>query len=151
MKRSAGILPYKYIDNKLYVYLEHPGGPYYENRDIWSICKGEYIEEKPIDAAIREFREESGVSISKDKLSFLSSHKVHNNKLVTIFITNTDIDPSKMTSNTFTKEYPKGSGIIQEFPEMDRYEWMDINIAKEKIVESQLYFLNKLEEKLERR
>ena len=149
MKRSAGILPYKYIDNKLYVYLEHPGGPYYENRDIWSICKGEYIEEKPIDAAIREFKEESGVTISKDKLSFLSSHKVHNNKLVTIFTTNTDIDPSRMTSNTFTKEYPKGSGIIQEFPEMDKGQWFSIEDAYKKIVKSQIPFLSKLEGTLE--
>ena len=39
----------------------------------------------------------------------------------------------------------------KQFPEMDRYEWMDIDIAKEKIVESQLYFLNKLEEKLEKK
>ena len=149
MKRSAGILPNKYINNKLYVYLEHPGGPYYENRDIWSICKGEYIEEKPIDAAIREFREESGVSISKDQLTFLSSHKVNNNKLVTIFTTNTDIDPSKMTSNTFTKEYPKGSGIIQEFPEMDKGQWFSIEEAYKKIVKSQIPFLSKLEGTLE--
>ena len=148
MKRSAGILPYKYVDDKIYVYLEHPGGPYYENRDIWSICKGEYIKEKAIDAAVREFREEAGVSISKDELTYLSSHKVDNRKLVTIFITKTDIDPSKMTSNTFTKEYPKDSGIICEFPEMDKAKWFSIDEAYEKIYKSQIPFLSKLEEVL---
>ena len=146
MKRSAGILPYKYVDDKIYVYLEHPGGPYYENRDIWSICKGEYIKEKAIDAAVREFREEAGVSISKDELTYLSSHKVDNRKLVTIFITKTDIDPSKMTSNTFTREYPKDSGIINEYPEMDEAKWFSLNDAKGKIFPSQLKLLRKFEE-----
>jgi len=149
LKKSSGILPYKYIDNKLYVYLEHPGGPYYINRDIWSICKGEYTKEKPIDAAIREFKEESGVSLSKDQLTFLSSHKVNKQKIVTVFITETDIDKDNMTSNTFTKEYPKGSGIKQEFPEMDKAEWFPIEEAYNKIFKNQIYFLNKLKETLE--
>ena len=148
MKRSAGILPYKYIDNKLYVYLEHPGGPYYQNRDIWSICKGEYTKEKAIDAAIREFREESGKSISKEKLLFLKTHKVNNRKLVTVFITEIDIDPSKMKSNTFTKEYPKNSRKIEEFPEMDKANWFSIDEAYKKIYKSQIPFLLKLEEVL---
>lgn len=148
LKRSAGILPYKYINNKLYVYLEHPGGPYYKNRDIWSICKGEYTKEKAIDAAIREFREESGKSISKDKLLFLKTHKVNNRKLVTVFITEIDIDPSKMKSNTFTKEYPKNSGKIEEFPEMDKANWFSIDEAYKKIYKSQIPFLLKLEEVL---
>ena len=149
LKKSSGILPYKYINNKLYVYLEHPGGPYYENRDIWSICKGEYTKEKPIDAAIREFKEESGVSISKDQLIYLSSHKVNKQKLVTVFITETDINKDNMTSNTFTKEYPKGSGINQEFPEMDKAEWFSIDEAYNKIFKGQIHFLNKLKETLE--
>ena len=145
MKRSAGILPYKYENNKLYVYLEHPGGPFYENKDTWSICKGEYEKEKAIDAAIREFKEESGFTIKKENLSFLSSHKVHKHKLVTVFITNIDLDPSKMTSNTFTKEFPKGSGNIQEFPEMDKGQWFEIDEAYQKIFKSQIPFLHKLE------
>ena len=53
LKRSAGILPYKYIDEDVYIYLEHPGGPFWKGKDEWSICKGEYTEEKAIDAAIR--------------------------------------------------------------------------------------------------
>jgi predicted NUDIX family NTP pyrophosphohydrolase len=149
MKRSAGILPYKYENNKLYVYLEHPGGPFYENIDTWSICKGEYVKEKAIDAAIREFKEESGFSIDKKNLSFLSSRKVNSQKIVTVFITKTDIDPSKMTSNTFTKEYPKGSGKICEFPEMDEGKWFSIDEAYKKIFKSQIPFLYKLEGLLE--
>ena len=107
LKRSAGILPYKYIDNDVYIYLEHPGGPFWEKKDEWSICKGEYTEEKAIDAAIREFYEESGTKVDKDKLTFLTSYKINKRKIVTLYITNMDIDVSKMTSNTFTREYPK--------------------------------------------
>ena len=53
-------------------------------------------------------------------------------------------------SNTFELEYPKGTGKICKFPEMDKYEWMNLNDAKKKIIKNQLYFLNKLEEKIGR-
>ena len=67
MKRSAGIIPYKIIDNKLYVYLERPGGPFCKNKNKWSVVKGEYTTEKAIEAARREFLEESGYSITNIK------------------------------------------------------------------------------------
>jgi predicted NUDIX family NTP pyrophosphohydrolase len=65
-----------------------------------------------------------------------------------MFYTKTDLDISNCKSNTFEIEYPKGSGVIGKFPEMDKYEWMDIDTARVKIVGSQLFFLNRLEEKV---
>lgn len=153
MKRSAGILVYKRENNQLKVLLCHFGGPYRENMDIggWSLSKGEVsFYESMIDAAKREFKEETNLEISTP-LSYLGTKKTSHRKLVIMFYTEADFDLKNCKSNTFEMEFPKGSGKIQEFPEMDRYEWMNINIAKEKIVESQLYFLNKLEEKLEKK
>ncbi len=145
MRRSAGILPYKIIDDEIYVYLEHPGGPYWENKDVWSICKGEYSEELAIDAALREFKEETGFTINKNELFFIGSVKLSSvNKLVTVFGINKDLDVTKMKSNTFTKEWPPGSGNISEFPEMDKACWFKIEEAKTKIFKGQEKILDKL-------
>ena len=144
MKRSAGILPYKIVNNEIYVYLEHPGGPYNKGIRCYSMCKGEYTSESAIAAAIREFKEESGFDINKDELTYLKSHKVSNHKLLTIFIINKDLDVTKMKSNTFKKVFPDGE--IKEFPEMDKACWFKINEAKDIIFESQVYFLKRLEE-----
>lgn len=150
MKRSAGVLPYKIVDNNIYVYLEHPGGPYWKNIERYSICKGEYNKkkEKVIDCAIREFYEESGTKVDKDKLKFLYSHKVSKRKLVTIFIVDMDIDCSKMKSNTFIKEMPKGSGNFCEFPEMDYAKWFLIDDAYKVIFNNQDKFLDKIIERV---
>lgn len=146
MKRSAGILPYKKLNGDLMVYLEHPGGPYWVNKDLWSICKGEYCCEKALDAAVREFSEETGFEIDKDKLFFIRSVKQKaTNKLVIAFGIEQDIDPSKMKSNMFKLEWPPESGIIQEFPEMDEGRWFKIEEAKTKILKGQIKILDKLE------
>lgn len=147
MKHSAGVLVYKKENNQLKILLCHMGGPYWKNIDYgaWSIPKGEFCSEKAIDAAVREFQEETGFNIDKDQLIFLGSKKQVNNKLVTIFATTHDFDATKAKSNTFLKEWPKGSGNIQEFPEMDKAEWFNIDDGKQKILKGQIYFLSKLE------
>lgn len=81
-------------------------------------------------------------------MQFLGSKKQANHKLVTIFITQDNFDESKAFSNKFSIEWPKGSGILKEFPEMDRAEWMNLNDAKKKILNGQVYFINKLERTL---
>ncbi len=147
MKKSAGILPYKIEDNKIFVYLEHPGGPYWTGKDKWSICKGEYKNEPAIDAAIREFTEETGFTVNKDELFFIKSVKLESsNKLITIFGLNKDFDASKMKSNTFNLEWPPKSGNMVEFPEMDEGRWIEIKTAKNKIFKGQEKVLDKLEE-----
>ena len=145
MKRSAGILPYKIVNNEIYVYLEHPGGPYLKGIEKYSICKGEYDKhENAHDAALREFKEESGFDLSKEKLSYLTSHKVSNSKLVVMFTLNIDLDATKMKSNTFKKTFSDGK--TKEFPEMDKARWFKVDEAKKVIFESQVYFLERLEE-----
>ena len=150
MKKSSGILAYKIEDNIIKVLLCHFGGPYWENTDVgaWSIPKG-LVEkkEKIIEAAKREFKEETNLNL-KTNIEFLASKKISNKKLVIIFYTNSDFDLSNCQSNTFELEHPEGSGIIQTFPEMDKYEWMPMDKAKGKIIPNQLFFLNQLELKL---
>ena len=152
MIKSAGILVYRYNKNVLEVLMCHFGGPYREHVDKggWSIPKGEVDgNEKLLDCAKREFFEETNLKITTE-LKYLGSHKVSHRKLAIIFYTCCDYDLSHCKSNTFEIEYPKGSSKMQSFPEMDRFLWMDIKTAKEKIVPSQVYFLERLEDSLKK-
>lgn len=149
MKRSAGILPYKLIDNEIYVYLEHPGGPYLKGIEKYSICKGEYKrDERAYEAALREFKEESGFDLKDKELIYLTSHKVSNSKLVIMFTLNIDLDPTKMTSNTFVKTM--SDGVKKEFPEMDKAGWFKLDDAREVIFKNQIFFLERLENLLKK-
>lgn len=147
MQKSAGVLVYKIENKKLKVLLCHFGGPYWEGIDkyAWSIPKG-LIEpgEKVYDTARREFEEETNLKLTTD-IEYLVTRKVNRTKLVVMFYTNCDFDLTNCKSNTFELEHPRKSGIINTYPEMDMYEYMDIDDAKERIVPNQLYFLEKLE------
>ncbi len=146
MKKSAGIIAYKIIDNKIYIFLAHMGGPYWEGINTWSILKGEHDKkEKILNTAIREFHEECGREVVFKDLFYIHSEKQSSNKLVVFFAGETDIDSAKCFSNTFSLEWPKGSGNIQEFPEMDKYEWFPIEEAKKIILKGQRKSLIKLE------
>lgn len=150
LKRSAGILVYKIENNKIKVLLGHMGGPYWKDTDNggWSFPKGEFKNELAINAAIREFREETGLTINKENINYLSSKKVSHKKLIIMFYKEGNYNLSNTKSNTFELEWPKGSGIIKEFPEIDKVEWLDLDVATEKILKNQVYFLEKLEEKI---
>ena len=147
LKKSAGILVYKKECESIQVLLCHFGGPYWDgiNKGAWSIPKGELSKEEDILSAKREFKEETNLEIN-DELKYLGSKKVSHKKLAIIFYVEKDFNLDNCYSNTFNLEYPKGSGKICKFPEMDKYEWMEISKAKNMILNSQLYFLNKLEE-----
>lgn len=150
LKHSSGVLVYRYIDNELQVLLCHMGGPYWKNVEYgsWSIPKGETKNEKSIDTAIREFQEETSFQLKKSDLQFLGSKKQASHKLVTIFTTENNFDESKAFSNKFSIEWPKGSGLFKEFPEMDQAKWMNLEESKKRILNGQVYFLNKLERNL---
>ena len=144
MKRSAGVLPYKFENGVYWFLLAHPGGPYWQGIDKWSICKGEYSKkEKCLSATIREFKEETGKNI-KGNFFFVGSQKQKSGKLVTIFSVLSEIDTSFMSSNAFLLEYPKKSGQMQTFPEMDAIKWFTYEQAKEKIFPGQIKLLEKL-------
>lgn len=145
MKRSSGILPYKFEDGKLLVYLERPGGPFWSGKNRWSVCKGEHRKgESSLEAAVREFREESGFDINGDECIYIGSYKQKSNKLVTMYIVNQDLDVTKMTSNTFVREFPHGSGIMKEFPEMEEGKWFLVDEARKVIFDGQKRMLDKL-------
>ena len=150
MKRSAGILVYKIEDGFIKVLMCHCGGPYYQNKldTGWSLSKGEYDrKESALAAAKRELKEETNLSV-ESSIKYLASKRISKSKIVTMFYTNCDFDLKNCKSNYFEKEYPKNSGIIKKFPEMDKYEWMEISEAKKVIFPSQIFFLNKLIEKI---
>jgi predicted NUDIX family NTP pyrophosphohydrolase len=146
MKRSAGILLYKYEAGALRVLLAHPGGPFWRNKDAgaWSLPKGEIGDgEEPLTAAIREFAEETGVTLDGD-FTLLGEVKQKGGKVVIAFAQERDIDPATIVSNTFEIEWPPRSGRPQTFPEIDRAEWFDIDHAREKINAEQSAFLDRL-------
>jgi predicted NUDIX family NTP pyrophosphohydrolase len=147
---SAGLLLYRTTNGPLEVFLAHPGGPFYAKKDlgVWSIPKGEFTAEKPLAAAKREFKEETGYTI-KGKFVELTPVKMKSGKRVFAFAIEADIDADVIKSNTFSLEFPPGSGNKKEYPEIDRARWFTISEAKEKMLTYQLPFLAELLKKTE--
>jgi predicted NUDIX family NTP pyrophosphohydrolase len=147
-KESAGLLMYRLQNSTLEVFLVHPGGPYWAKKDLgaWSIPKGEFGEgEDRLDAAKREFQEETGF-VAAGNFIALSPIKQAGGKTVYGWAVRGDCDANTIASNTFTTEWPPRSGRRQEFPEVDRAEWFAIEAAKEKILKSQVGFLEELKQ-----
>lgn len=146
-KQSAGLLLYRRRAGHLEVFLVHPGGPFWKNKDegAWSIPKGEYsMGEDPLAAARREFREETGFTVEGDFIP-LTPVTQAGGKVVQAWALAGDCDPQKIRSNTFTLEWPPRSGKIREFPEVDRAGWFDLDTARKKINRAQVTFLDELE------
>lgn len=149
MRRSAGILMYKYRADELLVLLVHPGGPYWAKRDLgsWSIPKGEYEGEDPLTAAGREFQEETGGQVQGPFLS-LGEVTHSNRKTVSAWAAEGDFDPKTLKSNLCEIEWPPKSGITQLIAEADRAEWFSLQDARVKILAGQRPFLDRLESAL---
>jgi predicted NUDIX family NTP pyrophosphohydrolase len=151
-KRSAGILLYRGRTGAPEVLLVHPGGPFWERKDqgAWSIPKGEYEEgEDPRACALREFEEELGGAPPAGALTELGTTRLAGGKLVSAWAAEGDLDPASVVSNTFTLEWPPRSGVLREFPEVDRAEWFSLAEARRRINPAQVAFLERLREKLE--
>lgn len=149
-KQSAGVLMFRRTGAGLEVMLVHPGGPFWVNKDegAWSIPKGLFeTDEEPLDAAMREFREETGFDAAGDFIS-LGTLKQPSKKTVHAFAVEGDIDVSEIVSNTFELEWPPHSGKFHQVPEVDRGDWFDIETARQKISKGQLPFLDRLIDKL---
>jgi predicted NUDIX family NTP pyrophosphohydrolase len=143
-KQSAGLLLYRRRGEALEVFLVHPGGPFWQNKDegAWSIPKGEFADdEDPLDAAKREFWEETGSSIDGD-FRPLTPIKQRGGKVVRAWLVEADIDAVSVKSNTFSMEWPRGSGKMNSFPEVDRADWFTFDAARGKILESQCRLLD---------
>jgi predicted NUDIX family NTP pyrophosphohydrolase len=145
-KKSAGILMFRRRHGIPEVFLVHPGGPFWAKKDLgaWSVPKGEYAdEETPLEAAGREFREETGCALSGEFIP-LTPRKQPSGKTVTAWAVEGDCDATAIRSNTFTLEWPPKSGKHREFPEVDRAGWFSIAEAKKKILKGQAGFLQEL-------
>lgn len=143
-KQSAGILLYRKVDTELQVFLVHPGGPFFKNKDAgaWSIPKGEFWDdEESLIAAKREFLEETGQAIDGEFIK-LSPIKLKSGKMVHAWAVEGDIDHDTIISNVFEIEWPPRSGKTATFPEIDRAGWfgadeacIKVNAAQVKLIE----------------
>ena len=146
-KRSAGLLMYRRRNRELEVFLVHPGGPLWARKDAgaWSIPKGEFgADENPLDAARREFTEETGLTVT-GRLQPLEPIRQSGGKVVHAWAVEGDGDPDAIRSNTFAMEWPPRSGRQQEFPEVDRAAWFTLDEARDKILRSQQPLLDQLD------
>lgn len=144
-KTSAGLLLYRRC-GELQVLLVHPGGPFWAKKDAgsWSVPKGEFSEgEDPLQAARREFTEETGFTVAGDFCP-LNPVKQSGGKVVHAWAVEADCDASQVRSNSFSIEWPPKSGRMQQFPEVDRAEWFTINEARQRIIKGQLALLDQL-------
>ena len=147
-RKSAGILLYRIQSKIPEVLLVHPGGPIWKNKDLgaWSIPKGEYNEdEAPLEAALRELHEETGVQIKQSKCVPLTPIKQKSGKQVLAWAMKGDLDADHIKSNLFEFEWPPKSGKKQLFPEVDKACWFTFPEAKEKINPAQVALLNELD------
>ena len=145
-RKSAGLLMYRRRDRRVEVLLIHPGGPFWARKDegAWCIPKGEFTDEDPLEAARREFQEETGFPVSGAFLP-LTPIKQAGGKRVYAWAVAGDCDAEAIQSNTFTMEWPPHSGQSKTYPEADRAAWFSLRQAREKILESQQPFLDELE------
>lgn len=150
-KQSAGVLVYRLVPGDLQVLLVHPGGPFWAKKDdgAWFIPKGE-IEpgEEPLATALREFREELGISPPTGEPLDLGTVKNKSGKLIYGWALAGDLDLSAFKSNTFALEWPPKSGNSREFPEVDRAQYFGIEAALVKMHPAELPLVQRLLEKL---
>lgn len=151
-KRSAGLLLFRRTaDGGIEVLIGHMGGPFWTSKDVsaWSIPKGEYgPEETPEAAARREFEEELGLPVPEGERIALGEARQANGKTVTVWAVEADLDPSLVVPGTFTMEWPRGSGVQREFPEIDRVGWFVPEAAAPLLVRGQRIFLERLASRL---
>lgn len=150
--RSAGILLYRRGADGLEVWIAHMGGPFWARKQTqsWSVPKGEYLpDEEPLLAALREFAEEIGTPPPAVDYFELGAFRQPSGKVITVFAAESDFQPGGIVSNTFPLEWPRGSGIIQDFPEVDDARWVTETDARGKLVKGQLPILDAVLHRLE--
>ncbi|MFJ8584500.1 NUDIX domain-containing protein [Streptomyces sp. NPDC093595] len=154
VKRSAGLLLFRTSQGHLEVLIAHMGGPLWASRDTgaWSVPKGEYgPDETPEAAARREFVEELGLPAPDGEKVPLGEARQANGKIVTVWAVEGDLDPAAIVPGTFTMEWPRGSGVSRDFPEVDRVAWFTPQEAAPRLVAGQQAFLERLETYLRER
>ena len=146
-RTSAGILLFRWSPAGVEVLLAHPGGPWFSRKDAghWTIPKGEVAPgEELVDVARREFAEETGQPLPDGPLVALGSIVQKGGKVVHAWAVEGELDPAVAASNTFSMEWPPGSGRHREFPEVDRVEWFPPDEARARIKETQGVLIDRL-------
>jgi predicted NUDIX family NTP pyrophosphohydrolase len=148
---SAGILLFRRPEGRLELLLAHPGGPFWRTKDLghWTLPKGEVeAGEELLEVARREFAEETGYAVADGTYIELGEIHQKSGKQVVAWGVEGDIDPAFAHSNTFSMEWPPGSGLTESFPEIDRVEWFDPAEARRRLKPAQVPFIDRLEEAL---
>lgn len=145
-KRSAGLLMYR-LNPEFQCFLVHPGGPYYKNRNqgFWTIPKGLIeLNESELDAAQREFHEETGIQAQGPFLE-LGEIRYKKGKIVLAWAFEGEWEEVQgITSNNFSMEWPPHSGKEESFPEIDMAAWYNKESAFEYIHPAQQDFILRL-------
>jgi predicted NUDIX family NTP pyrophosphohydrolase len=150
--RSAGLLVFRRAAGGPEVLLGHMGGPFWARREAgaWTVPKGEHDPDEPAwDAARREFTEELGLPPPDGEAVPLGEVRQRGGKTVTVWAVEGDLDPADVVPGTFTLEWPRGSGRMTTFPELDRVAWLALDRAREVVVSAQTTFLDRLAEHLD--
>jgi len=151
-KRSAGLLVYKIEAGAVRVFLVHPGGPFWRNKDdgAWSIPKGEIgAGEDALAAARREFLEETGQAMAGDFVA-LAPCRQAGGKIVEAWAVAGVVDAAAIVSNRIEIEWPPRSGRMQSIPEIDRGAWFTLSEARLRINKAQVALLDELQSRLDR-
>ena len=149
-RTSAGLLMYRINRHTLEVLLAHPGGPFFRNKDdgAWSIPKGEPGDGEAdlLETAKREFEEETGI---KPDGSFIPLGDILQRGGKTVHgwgFEGTLPEGFVHKCNSFETEWPAHSGKKMQFLEIDKVEFFSIEKAKKKIKQTQIPFIERLEE-----
>jgi predicted NUDIX family NTP pyrophosphohydrolase len=145
IRKSAGILLFRFAQGTPEVLLVHPGGPFWIHKDLgaWSIPKGGMEEdESALDAAKRELEEETGIKTDGEYIE-LNSVK-QGNKIIYAWAFRLHTQAEIKMSNTFKLEWPPKSGQLKSFPEIDKAEWFSVDDAKIKINKGQIPLIDEL-------
>ncbi len=145
-KTSAGVLIYRERAAEWEIFLVHPGGPFWENRDFhaWSIPKGEVASGEPtLAAALRELQEETGIALVSVPW-WLGMFRISSQKRLAVWALEGDFDAGGLQSNDFEMEWPPHSGIRRRFPEVDRAAWFPVSMARGKLHRGQVQLVDAL-------
>jgi predicted NUDIX family NTP pyrophosphohydrolase len=134
-------------DGGVEVLIGHMGGPFWAGQEehAWSVPKGLHDsgERDRLAVALREFEEEMG-SVPPEGATLKLGKVRSGNKKITVFAREGDFDAGAAVSNTFSMEWPRGSGRMQEFPEIDAAAWKSVEEARSLLTRSQVEFLDRL-------
>jgi predicted NUDIX family NTP pyrophosphohydrolase len=144
---STGLLLYRQRGSRTEVFLVHPGGPYWANKDdgAWSVPKGLVDpHEDELAGARREFKEETGFDAAgRGRERDLGTFPLSSGKRLHVWAIEGDCNPAQLRSNLFEMEWPPKSGRTRQFPEVDRGAWFDRESALRKIATGQRPLIEK--------